>query len=226
MPLGRKFVCVFLLVVAPRVILAEDSAGAILRPQGDVKINGAGTPASWALVSHDVVRTESGAAAQLDASGSSVVVASETMFQFEGSELVLEHGTLLVNTNRSLRVRVGCIKIWPVVDGWTKYEVTDVDGEVRVFAQASDVNVEYGTSRVSTGDKPSKTERVTVRQGERTTRDEHCAVAEKAREYASAPANRPLLETPVAKWTGVGLAGAVTCVALCRGDNPVSPSTP
>jgi hypothetical protein len=212
--------------VLPATLLAQDPDAAILRPQGQVTVNGITTPASWTLAMDDSVRTESSAGAQLDASGSSVVVGAETLFQFEGRELLLEHGSLFANSSRSLKVRVDCVSIWPAADTWTKFEVTDRDGRVHIFARQGDVNVEVGRSRISNVQKPGHAERVTLRQGEQTTWEEHCEAAPRS---TSAPpgAQGPILNSTVAKYAGVaGIAGLTACVMLCRGDDPVSPSKP
>ena len=68
--------------------------------------------------------------------------------QFEGDELVLDHGTLSVNTTRGMRVRIGCLTITPVDDGnWTHYDVADVNGKVTVSALKLDVYIDEHTKK-------------------------------------------------------------------------------
>lgn len=63
--------------------------------------------------------------------------------QFEGDELVLEHGTLQVNTWRGIKVRVDCLTVIPPAQEWARYDVTDVDGRVLVLAHQNDVKIHY-----------------------------------------------------------------------------------
>jgi hypothetical protein len=213
-----------MMVILPESLMADDSTLAILHGTPGVLLNGQPAPSSSALFPHDLVQTQARSEATINAAGSGVTVNPETLVQFEGSELHLDHGTLQVSTSTQLRVRVGCITVIPVNPAWTQYDVTDVDGKVTVSARTSDVNIESRGSRLTQGQKGSRGQEVTVRQGEQKTREENCAVAPRSPAYVAAKG--AILNSPWVKWSAVGAIGIAACWALCRGDDPISPTLP
>jgi hypothetical protein len=117
----------------------------MLRSNGvGVLVNKSPAPASIALFSDDFVETQKNAAlARIDISGSAADINAETVVQFEGNELVLDHGSLSVNTSRGMTVRVGCLTITPANNAeWTHYDVADLNGKVNVSALKNDVNID------------------------------------------------------------------------------------
>ena len=131
-----------MIAVCPSSLATQDSGGAILHNNGGVLLNGNPTPPSTAIFPDDLVQTQPNAEAAIDAAGSTVTIKAETLLQFEGNVLNLEHGTVLVSTSRVMTVRVGCITVIPVSAEWTQYDVSDIDGKVTVNARKSDVNIE------------------------------------------------------------------------------------
>ena len=199
----------------------------MLRSSGvGVQVNKNPAPASIALYRNDLVETQRAAAARLELTGSSADINQETMVQFAGDELVLDHGSLSVNTSRGLRVRIGCITVVPVnTADWTQYEVADVDGKVTVWARKSDVYLDAKSRNIEPAKQSgqSKSNRSLVRESEQKSRDEKCAAAELRRSGAGAPG---VLNSPWAVAAGAGGAAAIACWGLCHNDEPVSPSTP
>ena len=212
------------MVILPESLMADESTMAILHGTPGVLLNGNPAPPSSALFPDDVVQTQARAEATINAAGSTVTVNPETVVQFEGGELHLDHGTLQMSTSTQLRVRVGCLTVVPVNAVWTQYDVTDVNGKVTVAARTSDVNIETRGSKVTQGQKGSRAQEVTVREGEQKTREENCAVAPQAPAYVAAKG--AILNSPWVKWPALGAIGIATCWALCRGDDPISPSDP
>ena len=98
--------------------------------------------------------------------------------QFEGLELVLDHGSLHINTNRGMRVRVNCITIIPLTLDRTQYDVTDVDGKVHVVAAKDDVKI-HAKGAAYRAAKRGESSDVIVREGEQSTRSEKCGAAAK-----------------------------------------------
>jgi hypothetical protein len=221
---GHKFVCAALAVVLPVSLMADDSTAAMLHHDGRALVNGSPAPPSTAIFPNDTVQTLPQHEATINASGSAVTVAPETLVQFDGDELILDHGALQVSTSRELRVRVGCITVIPATSGWTQYDVTDVDGKVTVAARKSDVNIDSRGSRFRAARAAGRNERVTVREGEQKTRDEHCGAAPKPPRYIDAKG--AILNSPYVKWPAAGAIIVGTCLILCDGDDPVSPSRP
>jgi hypothetical protein len=217
----RKFVCGVIMVILPASLMAQDSARAMLHDDGGVWLNGNPAPNSSAIFLHDLVQTQKGNWAKIDAGGSTVTVHPETIVQFEGDELVLEHGSLQVNTSQGMKVRVNCITVIPLTQDWNRYDVTDVDGRVMVAAHQNDVKIHY-QGAAARRSKLAASSDVTVHQGEQVTREERCGVP--ARPADAADAALATLDTPWAIGIGTAAIGALTCWALCRGDDPVSPS--
>jgi hypothetical protein len=216
------------MAILPVSLTAQESAGAILHSSGvGVQVNKNPAPASIALYRNDLVETQRAAAARIEITGSSADISQETMVQFESEELVLDHGSLSVNTSRGLRVRVGCVTVVPVNQAdWTHYEVADVDGKVTVWARKSDVYIDAKSRNVQPAKQSaqSKSERSIVRESEQKSRDEKCAAAEGRR--SAAAAGPGVLSSPWAIAAGAGGAAGIACWGLCHNDEPVSPSSP
>ena len=169
-----------------------------------------------------LIQTQKGYTAQIDADGTSVTIQPETMVQFEGLELVLDHGSLHINTIRGTRVRVNCITIIPLTLDRTQYDVTDVDGKVHVVAAKDDVKIHAKGAAyraAKKGDSPD----VIVREGEQSTRTEKCGAAKPTDGVA---AEGPILDRLGVKITALAGAIIITCLGVCRDDDPISPWTP
>ena len=207
-----------MIVILPTSLMAQNSARAMLHDDGGVWLNGSPAPNSSAIFLHDLVQTQKGNWAKIDADGSTVTVQPETIVQFEGDELVLDHGSLQLNTSRGMKVRVNCITVIPLTQDWNRYDVTDVDGRVMVAAHQNDVKIHYqgAATRLS---KQAASSDVTVHQGEQVTREERCGAPARPAE-----ATGTTLNSIWAKGAGIAAVGILTCWALCRGDEPVSPS--
>jgi hypothetical protein len=222
--MGRKFVCAALAVALPVSLMADDSSAAILHHNGGTLLNGNPAPPASAIFPNDTVQTQSQHEATINAAGSAVTVVPETLVQFEGDELVLDHGTVLVGSSRGLRVRVGCITVIPATPAWTQYDVTDVDGKVTVAARKSDVNIESRDSKLQAARSGGRSERVSVHEGEQKTRDEKCGVAQQPPDHLAAKG--AILNSPWAIGAGAGGILFGTCWEFCRSDDPLSPSKP
>jgi hypothetical protein len=215
----RKLVCGVMILILPTWMTAQNSAQAVLHNDGGVWLNGNPAPNSSAMFLHDVVQTQKGSLAKIDTEGSTITVEPETIVQFEGNEVVLEHGGLQLNTSRAMKVRVNCLVVIPLTEDWNRYDVVDVDGKVTVAAHQNDVKIHYqgASARVA---KQARFSDVTVRQGEQAAREERCGGA--ARPPA---ADTGILNTTWAKGVGIAAAGAVICWAVCfGGGQPVSPA--
>jgi hypothetical protein len=219
----RNVVCGMMIVIVPASLMAQDSGRAMLHSEGGVWLNGNPAPNSSAIFLHDAIQTQKENRAKIDTDGSTVTVQPDTIVQFEGDELVLDHGSLQVNTSRGLRVRVSCLTVIPLTPEWTRYDVTDVDGKMTVAAYENDVNIHYQAA-VARRSKQALSSDVTVHQGEQVTRDERCGAAAKPAEVINAKG--AILNSVWAKAAGLGAIGILTCWALCRDDDPISPSKP
>jgi hypothetical protein len=219
----RNLVCGVMIFVMPASLMAQASGGAMLHSDGGVWLNGNPAPSSSAIFPQDVIQTQKENQAKIDADGSSVTVQPETIVQFEGDEIVLDHGSVQVNTSRGMKVRVNCMTVIPMTQEWTRYDVIDVDGKMRVVAYQNDVNIHYQVA-TARPPKPGAFSDATVHQGEQATREERCGVAARPAEIIDAKA--AILNTTWAKLAGGAALVSICIFLVCRGDDPISPSKP
>ena len=214
----RKLVCGVMIVVVPASMAAQGTDRALLHSDGGTWLNGKPAPASSAIFRNDHIETQAAHSAKIDVEGSTVMILPNTVVQFEGDELVLDHGSLQLNTARQMKVRVNCITVIPVTAEWTQYDVSDIDGKVKVSAYKKDVKI-HAPSAARRAKQGASTDNI-VHEGEQSTREEKCGAG-----AWPTPGTAPILDRPVAIGVGVGLI-ALTCIIICRGDDPVSPSKP
>ncbi|HKV79155.1 MAG TPA: hypothetical protein VJP02_13495 [Candidatus Sulfotelmatobacter sp.] len=218
--------CTSMAVILPVSLAADETAAAILRSSGSgVLVNKSPAPTSIALFPDDLVETPKNAVARIEVSGSTADINSDTVVQFEGDELVLDHGSLSVSTTKGLRVRVGCLTVTPVnVSQRTQYEVLDVDGKVTVNATKSDVYIDSRAKKAQEAKNPSRSTRDIVREGEQKSREEKCGAPYMRGDNVAGLG--ALMNSMWAKIVAGGAVGAVACLGLCPDDDPASPSKP
>jgi len=225
----RQLVCLPMIVILPVSLMADDTGSAMLRSNGGVIVNKNPAQASVALFSDDLIETPPQVAARIEATGSTADINPETVVQFEGDELVLEHGSLSVNTSRGMRVRIGCVTVTPVNEDWTHYDVMDRDGKVTVSSLKNDVYVESRSSNPQQAKKPGKpstqSDRMIVREGEQKSREEKCG-APIYKESGRLAGRGAIMNSPWAKAIGIVGIGTLACIGLCHDDDPISPSSP
>jgi hypothetical protein len=222
---AQKLLAWVMVVLFPLSLSAADTGSAVVHSNGGVWVNGAEVVDSTAVFPGDSLETKPGFVANLDAEGSSVLIQAESVVKFQGNSLILEHGSVSVGTSTSMSVRVTCIKVTPVSDQRTQYDVTDTSGRVQVAANKNDVNITQGGVLQKSSKESSSSQSATVHEGQQATRDESTACG-------AAPPPGAAGNVPNAKWIEIGAgAGAgvlVLCLLLCKGSGPsnVSPSLP
>lgn len=214
-----------MIAILPVSLLADDTGAAMLHSNGNVLVNKNSAPASAAIFRDTLIETQKDAAARIELSGSSADISAETVIEFEGDELVLDHGTVSVNTSHSLRVRVGCITVTPVNADWTHYEVTDLDGKVTVSALKNDTYIDSQSKNPQQAKQSPRSEHAIVREGERKSREEKCGAAS-LRESDQFGARGAIMNSPWVRWPAVVGVGAIACLGLCHDDDPISPAKP
>jgi len=218
----RRMVSCVLLLIVPASLFAADSGAAMLYADGAAWLNGSHVPRSSAIFAGDLVQTRSDSAANIHAPGSSITVLGDSLVQFEGASLKVEHGGISVSTSKSVAATAGDVRVTPASNAWTEFNVTDVDGTVRIAARKGDLTV--------TDDNGT----VTLAQGQETTRDEQSDQSDskdkknnkKRAEGAAPAAGGGALNSTIAIGVGAASIGGVTAWVLLRNDNPVSPSHP
>ena len=204
--------------------LPEKSGGAILHTQGGVWVNGYEAHDSSAVFPGDILETKPGSSANLNLEGSTVLIAPESVSKFQGDMLELDHGGVSVVTSKSFKVRVNCILVVPVLNEWTQYIVTDVNGTVQVAARKLDVNVDHerGHGKEPPATQPSQ-QRSSVHEGEQKSYDESEVCGPAARPASAVQGISP-------KWIAAGAAGAGILIWLLIHSGgttkPASPAVP
>ncbi|MFZ1009179.1 MAG: hypothetical protein WAN65_20220 [Candidatus Sulfotelmatobacter sp.] len=217
----RKMVSCVLLMVSPASLFAADSGAAMLYATGAAWVNGSHVPNASAIFAGDLVQTRSDAAANINAPGSSITVLGDSLVQFDGASLKVEHGGVAISTSKGVAASAGDVKVAPASNSWTEFNMTDVDGTVKIAARKGDLSItdDNGTT--------------TLAQGQETTRDEqsdqssdHKKKNKKRGEGAAPAAGGGILDSPLAIGIGGAAIVGVTAWVLIRNDNPVSPSEP
>ena len=218
----RQLVSCVLLLIVPGSLIAADSGAAMLYADGAAWLNGSHVPKSSAIFSGDLVQTRSDSAANIHAPGSSVTVLSDSLVEFEGASLKVEHGGVAVTTSKGMATTAGDVRVAPSSNAWTEFNVTDTDGTVRIAARKGDLTItdDQGTT--------------TLQQGQETTRDEQSDQTDNGKKKnkrkqgvgAAPAAGGGLLNSPIAVGVGGAAIIGVTAWVLIKNDNPVSPSVP
>lgn len=216
----RSAVCCLLSILFPaQVMLAGETASAMLYTNGSAWVNGSAVPKSAAVFSGDMLQTRPDSTASLQSNGSNVMVLADSMVKFEGPAVELEHGAVRVTTSRGLAARAGDVTIKPAANAWTEFQVTDVDGRVQIAANKGDVTVQ--------DDKGT----TTVTQGQQTTRDDTSDPEKKKKRRRRAAGAAPaagggIMSSPAVVYGGLGVAGGAAIWIWTRSEPPVSPSCP
>src|SRR5215467_7483563 len=216
----RGMVSCVLLILFPYSLFAADSSAAMLYTNGPAWINGAHVPRnSSAIFLGDLLQTRSDTVANINQPGSRVMVLADSLVKFEGTSVEIDHGGVSVSTSKGMTTTAGEVKVAPASNAWTEFNVSDVDGTVRIAAKKGDLLVSDGK------------ETVTLAQGQETTRDESSDTSGKNKKKKGAGAAVPgaqggILNSP---WT-IGIAGGavvgLTTWVLLQDSNPASPAKP
>jgi hypothetical protein len=216
----RSVLCCLLAIVFPaQVMLAGETASAMLYTNGAAWLNGSDVPKSAAVFSGDLLQTRADSTASIQSNGSSVMVLADSLVKFEGLDVELEHGAVRVTTSRGLATRAGDVTVKPATNSWTEFQVTDVDGRVQIAASKGDLTVQ--------DDKGT----TTVAQGEQTTRDDTANTERKKKKRrkgtgaATAATGGIMSSTPVVIG-GLAAVGGVAVWVWSRSEPPMSPSCP
>ena len=213
----REVLSWLLIMLLPASTFAADSSAAMLYTNGTAWINGGNVPKSSAIFSGDLVQTKTDSVASIKSPGTSVLVFSDSLVQYQGAAVKLEHGSVNVGTSKSMATEVGGLKVEPESgSSWTEFEVRDTDGAVRIIARKGNLRLTdaNGTTMLA--------------QGQETTRDENPEKGKKKRERGGAvpAAGGGILDSPYAIGIGAAAVGGLTAWVLLRDDDPVSPNKP
>ncbi len=214
-----KILSCLMLVIFSGALFAADQPAAMLYSHGTALLNGNSVPRSSAIFSGDLVETNKDSVANINATGSTILVLNESLVQYEGSAVKLEHGGVTISTSKSLATRAEDVTVSPAASVWTEFEVRDVDGRVKIVARKGDLTISDDSGTTAT-----------LAQGQETTREESESQKDKKKRRREVPgaaapaASGGILDSPVAIGIGTGAIVGVTAWVLIRGDDPASPA--
>ena len=211
-----KILSYMMIMIFPAALFATEQPAAMLYSHGTAMLNGDSVTRSSAIFSGDLVQTSADSAANINASGSIVMVRNDSLVKYQGNSVELEHGGVTVSTSKLLSTRAGDVTVSPAAGVWTEFEVRDVDGRVQIAARTGDLTISDGT------------ETTTLSQGQETTRDDQSDENKKKKKHhnggAPPAAQGGIMSSP---WA-IGIGGAAiiggTIFVLTKPEQPVSPS--
>jgi len=140
----RRIACWLMILWVPRCVLGTDLPGAMLYGKGTVWVNGQQLPGPAAIMAGDSIETESESAGNISVPGSSIVVQATSLVKYEVSSMILERGTVGVVTTRSMRLQTDRISATPTSTNETDFELSSVEGKVRIAVRKGEVEVNCG----------------------------------------------------------------------------------
>ncbi len=221
----RGMVSCVLMCLFPGSMFAADANAAMLYTNGAAWVNGAHVPRSSSAIFHgDLLQTRSDSVANINEAGSSITVLADSLVQFQGSSIDIQHGGVTVATSKETFATAGDVKVTPKSNAWTEFRVIDTDGTVRIHAEKGDLLIDDG-SKV-----------VTLAQGQADqTVDENNPQAQNSKKKgknkkqatgAAPAAGGGILSSPYAIGVGAGAVVGLTTWVLIKNDNPASPTRP
>src|SRR5260370_15323807 len=139
-----------LILILPVSLFAADRPGAMVYSHGTALLNGYSIARSSGIFLGELVQTNADSAANINASGSIVLVLNDSLVQYQDDAVKLEHGGISVSTSKLLATRAGEVTVSPAANVWTEFEVRDVDGTVQIAARKGDLTISDDTRTTAT----------------------------------------------------------------------------
>jgi len=225
----RRLVCCVLAISFPAVMFGADIGAAMLYTNGTAWVNGAHVPrASSSIFSGDLLQTRSDSVANINSPGSTITVFSDSLVQFEGSSLRIDHGGVTVATSKGVGTTVGDVRVLPSSAAWTEFNVIDHDGTVRIAARKGDVVVSDSTGTVTLAQGQETTREQSSDQADKDQSDKSKKKTKKRAPGAAPAATGGALNSTLAIGLGAGAIAGVTAWVLIKNNNDeaVSPTKP
>jgi hypothetical protein len=211
-------------VIFPAALFAADQPAAMVYTHGTALLNGNSVARSSAIFSGDLVQTNADSAANINASGSIVLILNDSLVQYEGSTVKLEHGGVTISTSKSLATRAGDVTVSPAASVWTEFEVRDVDGKVQIAARKGDLTIgdDTGTTTLPQGQQTTREE--SQSQDDSQSQNDNKKKKKRVAEGPAPAAEGGILNSPVAIGIGGGAILGATAWVLLQSEQPASPS--
>jgi hypothetical protein len=224
-----KILSCLMVMIFPAALFAADQPAAMLYSHGTALLNGNSIARSSAIFSGDLVQTNPDSVANINATGSSVLVLNDSLVQYEGSALKLEHGGVTISTSKLLATRAGDVTVSPTASVWTEFEVRDVDGRVQIAARKGDLTIsdDSGTTTLAQGQQTTRDEAQSQTDNKTDNQTDNQKKRKKRRVAGAVPgAEEGIFNSPAAIGIAGGLIVGGTAWALSKTDDPVSPIKP
>ena len=210
-----------LVLILPGALFAADRPAAMLYSHGTALLNGHSIARSSAIFFGDQVQTNADSAANINASGSIVLVLNDSLVEYQDDAVQLEHGGISVSTSKLLATRAGDITVSPAASVWTEFEVRDVDGRVLIAARKGDLTIsdETGTTTLAQGEQTTREDSADSEKDKKKKRKRKGAAA------APAAAEGGVFNSPIAVGIGgAAILGGALWVFVQGGEQPASPT--
>ena len=230
--LHLKMLSCAMCLMFPLSSFAADQPAAMLYTHGTTLLNGSSISRSSAIFSGDLVQTDASSAANINASGSIVLVLNDSLLQYEDRGVELEHGGLTVSTSKQLVTRAGNVVVSPAASVWTEFSVRDVDGTVRIEARKGDLTIiddKGATTTLAQGQETTREASPSQQDNQGAQQDDQKKKKKKKPAGAMVPAAAAgggILNSPVAIGIGGAAIVGLTTWVLVQSDNPASPAKP
>ena len=210
----RNAVCWMMMALFPLSLCAADMNAAMLYAKGTTWVNGGTVTDSTAVFPGDLVQTKSNSMANINASGSNVMVLSDSLVTFNGSGVSIDHGSVSVKTSHGLQTTADDLTVVPVSNSSTEFDVSSAEGKVKILALKGDVSIsdDSGTTTLS--------------QGQQTTRETSVTKRKRRNGGAAPAAGGGILDSPIAVAVGAAAIGGMIVWVALKSPNPASPATP
>lgn len=215
-----KILSRLLVLILPVALFAADRPAAMLYSHGTALLNGRSVARSSAVFFGDQVQTNADSAANINASGSIVLVLNDSLVEYQDDAVELEHGGISVSTSKLLATRAGDITVSPAANVWTEFDVRDVDGKVLIAARKGDltINDEKGTTTLAQGEQTTREDSADSEKDKKKRRKKGAAAAPAAAEGG-------VFNSPIAVGIGgAAILGGALWVFVQGGEQPASPT--
>jgi hypothetical protein len=216
------------MILFPGSLFAADSNAAMLYTNGAAWVNGVHVPRSAsAIFSGDLLQTRSDSVANINQPGSSITVLSDSLVQFQGVSVDIEHGGVTVSTSKEIAATAGDVKVTPASNAWTEFNVIDIDGTVRIFARKGDLTISDGKNVMTLAQGQDTTKPETTDNADNDKPKDGKKKKDRKRMAGAIPAaGGGILSSPYAVGIAGGAVIGLTTWVLIKSDNPASPTKP
>ena len=192
--------------------LSAGTGTALLYADGTVSINDLTVSRCSVVFPGDLVQTQAGATALINASGFSVMISAGSVLKFEDDAVSLERGRVRVGTAKATTIHDDEVTVRPASNVWTNVEVYDSPDKIEIVAEKGNVNVSDSSGTT------------TLSPGQGATRNHS---RKKGKRGGAVPASGGgVLDSEPAIISGAAAVMGLTIWVFTRDPEPISPSRP